>query len=133
MPRTAVRGFVVKLTGEGLRGARHVSVRDSRASLSEPKEVFAPFRRAGTSTSSKANAGLMMQRHHQITDAVTQSNMRVLGDAPALALAFVYQATAQALAKAAPHATAAQQQAQIQGIERPDHRFNDTGRRQSPD
>lgn len=47
----------------------------------------------------------------QITDAVTQSNVKVLGDAPAMAMGSLYQATAQALANAAHNATAAQQQA----------------------
>lgn len=47
----------------------------------------------------------------QITDAVTQSNVSVVGDAPALALAHLYQATAQALANAAHNATLAQQHA----------------------
>jgi len=51
--------------------------------------------------------------NNQITDAVTQANVQVLGDAPALALAFLYQATAQAMANAAHNATAAQQNAQI--------------------
>jgi hypothetical protein len=46
----------------------------------------------------------------QITDSVTQSAVKVLGDAPALALATLYQATAQALANAAHNATTAQQQ-----------------------
>ena len=49
----------------------------------------------------------------QITDAVTQSNVKVLGDAPATAVALLYQATAQALSNAAHNATAAQQQANI--------------------
>jgi len=48
--------------------------------------------------------------NNQITDAVTQSNVKVLGDAPAMALASLYQATAQALANAAHNATTAQQQ-----------------------
>jgi hypothetical protein len=47
----------------------------------------------------------------QITDAVTQANTEVLGDAPALALANLYQATAQALGMAAHNATLAQQSA----------------------
>jgi hypothetical protein len=47
----------------------------------------------------------------QITDAVTQSNVKVLGDAPAMAMGALYQATAQALANAAHNATAAQQNA----------------------
>lgn len=49
----------------------------------------------------------------QITDAVTQSNVKVLGDAPAVAVAALYQATAQALSNAAHNATAAQQNASI--------------------
>jgi hypothetical protein len=46
----------------------------------------------------------------QITDAVTQANVKVVGDAPAMALGNLYQATAQALANAAHNATTAQQQ-----------------------
>ncbi len=34
----------------------------------------------------------------QITDSVTQANVKVLGDSPAMALGNLYQATAQALA-----------------------------------
>jgi len=49
----------------------------------------------------------------QITDSVTQANVKVLGDAPAIALGNLYQATAQALANAAHNATTAQQQAAI--------------------
>jgi len=45
----------------------------------------------------------------QITDAVTQSNVKVLGDAPAQAMSSLYQATAQALANAAQNAVAQQQ------------------------
>ena len=51
--------------------------------------------------------------NNQITDAVTQANVKVLGDAPAIAVSLLYQATAQALANAAHNATAAQQQAAI--------------------
>lgn len=47
----------------------------------------------------------------QITDAVTQANVKVLGDAPAMAMANLYQATAQALSNAAHNATTAQQNA----------------------
>lgn len=46
----------------------------------------------------------------QITDSVTQSNLQVLGTAPAVAMCNLYQATAQALANAAHNATNAQQQ-----------------------
>lgn len=49
----------------------------------------------------------------QITDAVTQANIKVLGDAPAVALSNLYQATAQALSNAAHNATTAQQQTTI--------------------
>jgi hypothetical protein len=49
----------------------------------------------------------------QITDAVTQSNVKVTGDAPAVAMGNLYQATAQALANAAHNATVSQQQAAI--------------------
>lgn len=45
----------------------------------------------------------------QITDSVTQANTKVLGDAPAMALANLFQATAQALANAAHNATGSQQ------------------------
>lgn len=47
----------------------------------------------------------------QITDSITQVNTKVLGDAPAMAMGNLYQATAQALANAAHNATTAQQQA----------------------
>lgn len=46
----------------------------------------------------------------QITDAVTQSNVKVLADAPAQALAMVYQTMGQAVGLAMQNATAAQQQ-----------------------
>ncbi len=49
----------------------------------------------------------------QITDAVTQTNVKVLGDAPGQAMGALYQATAQALANAAHNATVAQQQANV--------------------
>jgi len=49
----------------------------------------------------------------QITDSVTQANTKVLGDAPAVAMGNLYQATAQALSNAAHNATAAQQQSYV--------------------
>jgi len=49
----------------------------------------------------------------QITDSVTQANTKVLGDAPAVAVGHLYQATAQALANAAHNATNAQQQSYV--------------------
>jgi len=47
----------------------------------------------------------------QITDSVTQSNVKVLGDAPAIALGGLYQAVAHSLGLALQNATANQQQA----------------------
>ena len=49
----------------------------------------------------------------QITDSITQANTKVLGDAPAIAMGNLYQATAQALANAAHNATLAQQQSYV--------------------
>jgi hypothetical protein len=49
----------------------------------------------------------------QITDAVTQANVKVLGDAPAMAMGNLFQATSQALANAAHNATNAQQQSYV--------------------
>jgi len=45
----------------------------------------------------------------QITDAVTQADLTVLGDAPAVALATLYQSLAQATGLASQNAVAAQQ------------------------
>ncbi|OZB59320.1 MAG: RebB like protein [Lysobacterales bacterium 14-68-21] len=47
----------------------------------------------------------------QITDAVTQANVKVLADAPAMALGSLYQTLAQASGMAAQNATANQQAA----------------------
>ena len=49
----------------------------------------------------------------QITDSVTQVNTQVLGDAPAIAMGNLFQATSQALANAAHNATTAQQQSYV--------------------
>lgn len=49
----------------------------------------------------------------QITDSITQANTKVLGDAPAIAMGNLFQATAQALADAAHNATSSQQQSNI--------------------
>lgn len=59
----------------------------------------------------------------QITDAATQSNVKVLGDAPCVAAGNLLIATSQALGNSAHNATASQQQvfsvanaATVQGI-----------------
>lgn len=49
----------------------------------------------------------------QITDSVTQANVSVLGDAPAMAMGNLFQATSQALANAAHNATNNQQQSYV--------------------
>ena len=46
-----------------------------------------------------------------ITDAVTQSNVKVVAEAPAMAMGNLYQATAQALSNAAHWSTIAMQNA----------------------
>ena len=53
----------------------------------------------------------------QITDAVTQANTPVLGDAPTVALGNFFIATAQALSNAAHNATVAQQQSAATALE----------------
>jgi len=48
--------------------------------------------------------------NNQITDSVTQANVKVLGDAPAMAMGNLFQASAQAISNAAHNTTVAQQQ-----------------------
>jgi hypothetical protein len=49
----------------------------------------------------------------QITDSVTQANVKVLAEAPAMAMGNLYQATAQALSNAAHNASNAQNQMNV--------------------
>lgn len=49
----------------------------------------------------------------QITDAVTQTNVKVLGEAPAMALGSLYQTISNSVAMAAANAVYAQQQANV--------------------
>ena len=49
----------------------------------------------------------------QITDAITQTNVQILGTAPGTAMGNLFQATSQALCNAAHNATAAQQNANL--------------------
>lgn len=49
----------------------------------------------------------------QVTDSITQVNVKVLGDAPAMSMGNLFQATSQALSNAAHNATMAQQQTNI--------------------
>ena len=49
----------------------------------------------------------------QVTDSITQTNTETIASSPAVAMGFLYQATAQALANDANNATVAQQQNNI--------------------
>lgn len=49
----------------------------------------------------------------QITDAITETNTVVLGQAPAVAVSTLYQSTAQAMGNAAHNSTVIQQQGSI--------------------
>jgi len=49
----------------------------------------------------------------QITDAITQTNVKVLGEAPALALGSLYQTIGNSVAMAAANAVHSQQMANI--------------------
>jgi hypothetical protein len=49
----------------------------------------------------------------QVTDSVTQSGVKVVGSAPALAMASLFQASTQSLGLAAQNATVAQQQLNV--------------------
>ena len=49
----------------------------------------------------------------QITDAVTQANVKTLGDAPAMAISNLYQMISQSLGLAAQNAVMSQQQSNI--------------------
>ena len=49
----------------------------------------------------------------QITDAVTQANVKVLGDAPAIAMGNLFISTSQALSNAAHNATNNAQQSYV--------------------
>ena len=49
----------------------------------------------------------------QITDAVTQANLKVLADSPAMGMGNLYIATSQALSNAAHNATSGQQEAGV--------------------
>jgi hypothetical protein len=49
----------------------------------------------------------------QITDAITQTNVKVLGEAPAMALGSLYQTVGNSVAMAAANAVYSQQQANV--------------------
>ena len=49
----------------------------------------------------------------QVTDAITQTNVKVLGEAPAMAIGSLYQTVSNSVAMAAANAVYAQQQANV--------------------
>ena len=49
----------------------------------------------------------------QVTDAITQTNVKVLGEAPAVAMGNLYQTIGNSVAMAAANAVYAQQQANV--------------------
>lgn len=51
--------------------------------------------------------------NESITDSITQTNTKVLADAPAMAMGNLYTAIGQAMSLASNNSTSAQQQAQI--------------------
>ena len=51
--------------------------------------------------------------NESITDSITQTNTKVLADAPAMAMGNLYTAIGQAMSLASNNATSGQQQAQI--------------------
>lgn len=54
-----------------------------------------------------------MSDKSQVADSITKVNTNVLGDAPAIAMGNLFQATSQALANAAHNATSSQQQSYL--------------------
>lgn len=51
--------------------------------------------------------------NQQITDSVTQANVKVLGDAPAQALSTLYQSMSQSIALSVANGVTAQQQSNV--------------------
>ena len=60
-----------------------------------------------------APAPAPQRRTMSVSTSVTQQNVKVLGDAPAVAMGNLYQTTSQALSNAAHNATNAQQQSNV--------------------
>ena len=66
---------------------------------------------AGPTTGNTTGDGLNV--NSQITDAITQTNVKVLGEAPAMAMGSLYQTIGNSVAMAASNAVYAQQQADV--------------------
>jgi hypothetical protein len=60
-----------------------------------------------------ADATASTSVNSQVTDAITQTNVKVLGEAPAMAMGNLYQTIGNSVAMAAANAVYAQQQANV--------------------
>jgi hypothetical protein len=58
-------------------------------------------------------APALLTVNSQITDAITQTNVKVLGEAPAVAIGMLYQTIGNSVSMAAANAVYAQQQANV--------------------
>jgi RecA/RadA recombinase len=70
-------------------------------------------RRRATNTKETAEMAYPTPVNGQITDAVTQANVKVLGDAPAMAMGAIYQSLAHSTGILYENATSSQQQLAI--------------------
>ena len=68
---------------------------------------------ADEKTHPKTKAHPQAKANPVVTDAVTQANVKVLGDSPAMALSNLYQTISQSLSLSAQNAVTAQQQTNI--------------------
>lgn len=75
--------------------------------------LHATLTNAGVRLDAPAPSAAMAAVNPQVTDAVTQANVKVLGEAPAIAMGNLFVATSQALSNAAHNAVNAQQQAYV--------------------
>ena len=57
--------------------------------------------------------GETQQANGQVTDAITQTNLQVVADSPAMAMGSLYQTVSNSVAMAAANAVYAQQQANV--------------------
>jgi hypothetical protein len=104
----------------GLSGLDGEAFRNVIVELYEPRLdgdtlVYAAVVLHGTLPAAMTEVSLLVDAvptpvNGQITDAVTQTNTKVLGDAPALAMGALLQSTADALAQAASNAVVVEEQ-----------------------
>lgn len=97
-------------TSEHIRGFSEVDSFEAEKESSNLGNRSALFQKVGFSVPPQQGKSTVNQ---QITDSVTQANVKVLGDAPAMAMGNLFQATATALSRAARNATGAQQQTNV--------------------